>query len=81
MRRVNLRQLHHETGRIIAAVAEGETILIERRGSVVAELHPPRARPSREKAIPEEHWTWLDQFPEIPGDSTDSISQDRDRWS
>jgi antitoxin (DNA-binding transcriptional repressor) of toxin-antitoxin stability system len=73
MRRVNLRQLHHETGRIIAAVAEGETILIERRGSVVAELRPVEEEPAT--PLRADRWTRL---PHIPGDITDAIAEDRE---
>ena len=76
MRRVNVRELHRHTGAVIEQVAQGNVIMIEKRGIPVAEMRP--ARPSA-VGFPPGHWKWLKRFPKFKNDSGCFISQDRDR--
>ena len=76
MKRVNVRELHHRTGAIIDAVSHGDVVVVEKRGTPVAEIRPlvqpsPGFLPSR--------WEKLRRFPKLTGDSGRSISDDRDR--
>lgn len=82
MKKVNVRELHARTGAIVSEAAEGEVIIIEKRGKPVAELR--RHVPKRRKTIGEifrerEKSGFWDQFPSLKGDSTKFISEDRDR--
>lgn len=76
MRRVNMRELHHRTGAIVDLVIGGDIVLIEKRGTPVAEIRP---LPSRAKGIPAEHWDFLRKFPRMKDDSGRLISDDRSR--
>ncbi len=82
MRKASIRDLHINTSALVREVEEGSTIVIERRGEPVAEIHPisPRKGVSKEKmdqifAEMEKLWAKMPQLP----DSTDIISEDRDR--
>lgn len=84
MRRVNLRELHNNTGRIADLAAKGERILIERRGVVIAELRAA-TEPQAKGGLPKEHWEWLAKQTKARGkrpmlDQTIVVSEDRDRW-
>jgi antitoxin (DNA-binding transcriptional repressor) of toxin-antitoxin stability system len=76
MRRLNVRELHHRTGAIIDQVADGDVIVIERRGTAVAELRPVGALA---KGFPPGHWDRLKRYPKLKGDSGRYVSEDRDR--
>lgn len=75
MRRVSLRDLHLNTSSLVKDVAEGEVILIERRGVPVAELRPltgafsGKVLPNREK--------FLARFPQVKADSGRFLEEDR----
>lgn len=42
MKRVSVRELHHNTSALLNEVLEGHSLLIERRGVPVAELRPAK---------------------------------------
>lgn len=77
MRTASIRDLHIRTSELVRDAANGEVIIIERRGEPVAELHP--LKPKARVPFPDMTEFWA-RYPEIiPGDSTDYISEDRDR--
>ena len=71
-----MRDLHIRTSELVREAADGNVIVIERRGEPVAELRPI-ARKKRVK-LPDMSHIWS-KFPQLSGDSTKSISEDRDR--
>lgn len=79
MKRINLRDLHIKTGEWVRRVARGEGIIITERGRPVASLIPFNegnlGRSFRERQMLPE----FDALPEISGDATTYISEDRDR--
>ena len=82
MRKASIRDLHIRTSELVREAAEGETIVIERRGEPVAELRPltPRPAPSREyleRACREMKEFWKGKPSNT--DVTLWISEDRDR--
>ena len=46
MKRTTVRELHLQTSAIVKAVAEGESFVIEKSGTPVAELRPVEKKPS-----------------------------------
>ena len=76
MSRVSIRELHQDTGRWVRLAAH-EPIVVTDRGRPVATLVPfreelvSRPLPDREKE--------LSKLPEIPIDSDEVVSMDRDR--
>jgi antitoxin (DNA-binding transcriptional repressor) of toxin-antitoxin stability system len=72
MKRAAIRDLHIRTSELVREAAQGEVIYIQRRGKTVAELGPVQNR------LPDMTEFW-ERMPQIPGDSTDIISEDRDR--
>ena len=75
MRRASVRELHLNTSALVKDVAEGEVVLIERRGVPVAELRPissafsGKTLPNRERL--------LARFPKVEGDSGRFLEEDR----
>jgi prevent-host-death family protein len=75
MKRASVRELHLNTSGLIKDVAQGEVVLIEKRGVPVAELRPissafsGKALPNREKL--------LARFPKVKGDSGRFLEEDR----
>ena len=79
MEQIRIRDLHIKTGEWVRRAARGEGIVITERGRPVASLIPYNenniSRSFRERqALPE-----FDALPEISGDGTTYISEDRDR--
>jgi antitoxin (DNA-binding transcriptional repressor) of toxin-antitoxin stability system len=74
MKAVSIRELHIRTSELVGEAAQGEVIQIQRRGETVAELRPIA---KRAKGLPDltEFWKGM---PQVEGDSTDYISEDRD---
>lgn len=74
--RVNLRELHRRTGAVVDRAAQGDVVVIEKRGVPVAEIRPvgPAA-----PGFPAEHWEKLKRFPRFSDDSGRFVSEDRDR--
>ena len=60
-----------------ARCENGEVIVIERRGEPVAELRPVRKR--RKKMKWPDMSRFRNKFPQVDGDSTAYISEDRNR--
>jgi antitoxin (DNA-binding transcriptional repressor) of toxin-antitoxin stability system len=77
MRKASIRDLHLRTGAIVREASQGRVIVIERRGTPVAELRPIE-RPSPAKVFRELE-PFLAKFPKLKGDSGKFISQSRDR--
>ena len=82
MRKTSVRELHIHTSELVREVAEGGTIVIERRGEPVAELRPitaPSRMPDAKKArifdSMREIWARMPQF----ADNTRIVEEDRDR--
>jgi len=82
MRKTSIRELHIHTSALIREAEEGGTIVIERRGEPVAELRPLSApagmSPEKKAKIFAEMQKIWERMPEVP-DSTDAISEDRNR--
>ncbi|MCY3931563.1 MAG: type II toxin-antitoxin system prevent-host-death family antitoxin [Acidobacteria bacterium] len=79
MEHVGIRELHLKTGEWVRRAARGEGVVVTERGRPVASLIPFRedgmGTPFGErKLLPE-----FEALPEIGGDSTAGISEDRDR--
>ena len=79
MERIKLRDLHIKTGEWVRRAARGEGIIITERGRPVASLIPFNegnlGRSFRERQMLPE----FDTLPEVSGDATTYISEDRDR--
>jgi antitoxin (DNA-binding transcriptional repressor) of toxin-antitoxin stability system len=76
MRKASVRELHIRTSELIRDTAGGAVIVIERRGEPVAELRPISKKKNVKLPYMTKLWAKLPQFPD---DSTDIISEDRDR--
>ncbi len=76
MRKASIRDLRIRTSELVRDAEQGEVIVIERRGEPVAELRPIGKR--KQPPLPEHRDIW-DRMPQVPGDSTEYISEDRDR--
>jgi antitoxin (DNA-binding transcriptional repressor) of toxin-antitoxin stability system len=77
MRKASVRDLHIRTSELIRDAAAGAVIVIERRGEPVAELRP-LSRQKRKIRFPDMSRIWK-TFPQLAGDSTRFIEEDRDR--
>jgi prevent-host-death family protein len=77
MRKASIRDLHIRTSELVRQAAEGEVIVIERRGEPVAELR--RFVETRRKLKFPDMTRFWNEFPELSGDSTQSIEEDRGR--
>jgi len=77
MRKASIRDLRIRTSELVREAAEGEVIVIERRGQPVAELRP-LSKPRKKPKFPDMSRFW-NTFPQVPGDSTRFIEEDRDR--
>lgn len=77
MRKASIRDLRIRTSELVRDAAGGDVIVIERRGEPVAELRPISRRPRKLK-LPDMRHFW-NTFPQVPGDSTRFIAEDRDR--
>ena len=77
MRKASIRDLHIRTSELIRDAAAGAVIVIERRGEPVAELRPLSRKASKIK-FPDMSRIW-NTFPQLTGDSSRFIEEDRDR--
>ena len=79
MDQIRIRDLHMNTGEWVRRAARGEGVVITERGRPVASLIPfdegHVARSFRERHVLPE----FDALPEISGDATAYVSEDRDR--
>jgi len=81
MKKITVSDLHARTGAILEEVLEGSPILIEKHGVAVAQLSPlrrPRRRLSPSEFVRKMQPFW-DRMPQVKGDSTQFISEDRER--
>jgi prevent-host-death family protein len=83
MRRTSVRELHIRTSELVREAAQGEVIVVERRGEPVAELRPFRREPAmsaakKAKIFAEMEPLWA-AMGELDDRSTGYISEDRDR--
>jgi prevent-host-death family protein len=76
MKKASVSDLHIRTSELVRDAAGGEVIVIERRGEPVAELRPISKKKKVELPRMTELWAKL---PQLSGDSTDIVSEDRDR--
>jgi prevent-host-death family protein len=76
MRKASVRELRIHTSKLLREASAGEVITIESRGVPIAELHPISTK--KQPPLPDMSDIW-NTFPQISGDSTDIISEDRDR--
>ena len=75
MRTASIRDLHIRTSEFVRDAAEGQVIVIERRGEPIAELRP--IGKGKDKArLPELTSVWR-RFPSVPGDSGRFLEEDR----
>jgi prevent-host-death family protein len=77
MRKASIRDLRIRTSELVRDAEQGETIIIERRGQPVAELTPIRKR-RKQPPLRDLSELW-NRLPRMTGDSTQYISEDRDR--
>jgi antitoxin (DNA-binding transcriptional repressor) of toxin-antitoxin stability system len=75
MKKTTVRELHEHTGALVGEAAEGRVIVIHKRGVPVAELRPFQGRPRRKGWLDREDF--LARFPQVPGDSSRILEQDR----
>ena len=76
MRSASIRDLHIHTSKLVQEAAEGVVIVIEKRGEPVAELRPL----TEKKRVPfPDMKEFRASMPMMDVDSTDLISEDRDR--
>lgn len=75
MKKVNIRQLHERTGRLVDLAAEGHVVTILRRGVPVAELRPARSSTAA-RTLPDRS-ELLARYPLLPGDSGRFLEEDR----
>ena len=76
MRSASIRDLHIHTSELVREAADGAVIVIEKRGEPVAELRPLTPK----KRVPFPDMTeFRARMPLMEVDSTDLISEDRDR--
>jgi prevent-host-death family protein len=76
MKKASVSDLHIRTSELVRDAAGGAVIVIERRGEPVAELRPISKKKKVELPRMTELWAKL---PQLSSDSTDIVSEDRDR--
>ena len=76
MRKASVRDLHIRTSELVRDAAGGAVIVIERRGEPMAELRPIAKK--KKVKLPCMTALWA-KLPQLSGDSTDMISEDRDQ--
>ena len=77
MRKASVRDLHIRTSELVRDAANGAVIVIESRGVPVAELRPlSQSRPKLK--LPDMKRFWK-EMPQVHGDSTRIIEEDRNR--
>jgi|HubBroStandDraft_4_1064222.scaffolds.fasta_scaffold461812_1 prevent-host-death family protein len=82
MRKASIHDLGAHASELVREAADGEVIVIEQDGQPVAELRPlsqPQLdQPHKKPDFGDMSRFWND-FPQLTGDSTQFISEDRDR--
>jgi antitoxin (DNA-binding transcriptional repressor) of toxin-antitoxin stability system len=77
MRTASVHDLELHVSELLREVADGEIIVIELAGEPIAELRPLSKAPRKPKF--RDMTRFWETFPQVPGDSTQFISDDRDR--
>jgi prevent-host-death family protein len=75
MRTASIRDLHIRTSELVRAAADGELIVIERRGDPVAELRPI-SKKALQNRLPDLSDLWQ-RFPTVATDSGRFLEEDR----
>ena len=75
MKTASIRDLHIRTSELVREAAEGEVIVIERRGEPVAELRPLTGKPKKSR-LPDLSDLWR-RFPSVASDSGRFLEEDR----
>jgi prevent-host-death family protein len=79
MRKASIRDLHIRTSELVREASKGAVIEIQSRGEPVAELRPVAKKKKKLKLRDlSEFWA---SMPQLTGDSTQFVSEDRDRCS
>jgi prevent-host-death family protein len=79
METINIRMLHMKTGEFIRKAATGKTIVVTDRGNPVAALTPYQYEEKGSAFESRETIPAFDELPEINIDSSEYVSEDRDR--
>jgi prevent-host-death family protein len=82
VRKTSVRELHIHTSKLVREAAEGDVIVIERRGAPVAELRPISAAPrmaagKKARILTSMRRIWA-RMPQV-SDSTKILEEDRSR--
>jgi prevent-host-death family protein len=75
MKKASVRDLHIRTSELIREAAEGNVIVIERRGEPVAELRPLSTKQAKTR-LPDMTDLWR-RFPAVEGNSGRFLEEDR----
>ena len=75
MKKRSVRDLHLGTSAILDEVAAGQTVVITKRGTPIAELRPYTGA-STSRGLPNRD-AWLARFPQVRGDSGIFLEEDR----
>lgn len=73
MKRSSVRDLHIRTSELVREAAEGTVIVIERRGTPIAELRPL----SRDRTAPPDLTKLWARLPKVKSDSGRFLEEDR----
>jgi antitoxin (DNA-binding transcriptional repressor) of toxin-antitoxin stability system len=79
MKKVSIRDLHMRTGAVVQEAAEGEVIIIEKRGVAVAELRRVKKLTAAEVFLERERSGFFKKLPKTERWIDRFISEDRDR--
>ena len=75
MRTASIRELHINTSELVREAAQGEVVVIERRGEPIAELRA-FAKKHPKKPLPDTRDVWR-RMPSVIGDSGRFLEEDR----
>ncbi len=75
MKTTSIRELHIHTSALVREAAEGEVIIIERRGEPVAELRPI-LKQTPKKRLPDMREVWR-RMPSVAADTGRFLEEDR----
>jgi len=75
MRKSSVRELHEHTGALVSAAAEGQIIVIHKRGVPVAELRPVARKPRPKGFLDRDDF--FAKFPQVKTDSGRFLEEDR----
>lgn len=75
MKTASVRDLHIRTSELVREAADGEVIVIERRGEPIAELRPI-SKKHKQPQLPDMTDFWA-RFPSVAADSGRFLEEDR----